>query len=102
MVLVQQCHKHFFLYLALDVTASFICEIHCLALDGFNLNTVHKLSNKEKKISAELGFDPRGAGWEAKVLPLCYAVPQQWQNHPKGFSELPLSIQVLSCFQTPM
>ena len=36
------------------------------------------------------------------MLPLCYAVPQQWQNHLKGFSELPLSIQVLSCFQTPM
>ena len=36
-------------YLALDVTAKCICEIHCLALDGFDLNTVHQLSSKEKK-----------------------------------------------------
>ena len=34
--------------LALDVTANYICEIHCLALDGFKLNTVHQLSNKGK------------------------------------------------------
>ena len=26
-----------------------ICEIHCIALDGFDLYTVHKLSSKEKK-----------------------------------------------------
>ena len=32
-----------------DVTANCICEIHCLALDGFDLNTVLKLSSKEKK-----------------------------------------------------
>ena len=36
--------------LALDITANCICEIHCLALDGFDLHTVHKLSSKEKKI----------------------------------------------------
>ena len=35
--------------LALDVTANCICELHCFALDGFDLNTVHKLSSKEKK-----------------------------------------------------
>ena len=31
------------------VTASCINEIQCLAPDGFDLNTVHKLSSKEKK-----------------------------------------------------
>ena len=39
----------FLLYLALDVTANCICEINCLALDGFHLNTVHQLSSEEKK-----------------------------------------------------
>ena len=39
----------FLLYLALDITAHCICEIHGLALDGFDLNTVQKLSSKEKK-----------------------------------------------------
>ena len=42
-------------YLALDVTANSICEIHCLALDGFILNAVHKLSGKEKKSRRILG-----------------------------------------------
>ena len=28
-------------YLALDVTADCICEIHCIALDGFDLYTIH-------------------------------------------------------------
>ena len=40
---------HFLWYLALDITANCICEIHCLALDGFDLNSVHKLSSKDKK-----------------------------------------------------
>ena len=44
--------EDFLWYLALDVTANWICETHCLALDGFNLNTVHKLSNKEKYIGS--------------------------------------------------
>ena len=39
----------FLLNLALDATTNFICEIHCLALGGFDLDTVHKLSSKEKK-----------------------------------------------------
>ena len=41
--------RYFLEYLALDVTANCICEIHCFALDGFDLNTVHQLSRKEKK-----------------------------------------------------
>ena len=35
---------------SLDVTADCICSIRRLALDGFDLYTVHQLSNKEKKI----------------------------------------------------
>ena len=70
----------FFGSLALDVNAYCICEIHYLALDGVDLNTIHKLSSKEinsprEKISAELGFQPGAAGWEASELPLCYAAP---------------------------
>ena len=41
--------KHFLQYLALDITANYICEIHCSSLDGLYLNTVHKLSRGEKK-----------------------------------------------------
>ena len=64
---------HLLWYLTLDVTTNCIREIHCFALDGFNLNTVYKLSSKEKKISAEPGFEPEAAGWEERMLPLCYA-----------------------------
>ena len=45
-----ESHCGFLQYLALDATANCICEIHCLALDGFYLNTVHKLSSKEKNL----------------------------------------------------
>ena len=41
--------KLFLLYLDLDVTAYWVCEIHCLALDGFELETVYPLSSKEEK-----------------------------------------------------
>ena len=58
--------------LALDITANYICEIQYLALDGFDLNTVHKLRSKEilreRKILAELGYEPGAAGWEARML----------------------------------
>ena len=42
-------------YLALDIPANCICEIHTVALDDFYLNTVHKLSSKEK--TSQLGLD---------------------------------------------
>ena len=58
----------FLLCLALGVTANCICEIHCLAVDGFNLHNVHKLSSKEK-IFGQSG----AAGWEARMVPLCHA-----------------------------
>ena len=38
----------FLYYLTQDITADCICKIYCLALDGFDLNTVHKVSSKEK------------------------------------------------------
>ena len=60
----------FSLFLALDVTANCICEIRRLALDGFDINTVHKLRSKEKKISAEPGFEPRAAGLPNTPPPL--------------------------------
>ena len=45
--------KPFLLYLALDVTTYCIREIHCLALDGFDINTIHKLRSKEKNSQEE-------------------------------------------------
>ena len=35
-----------------------IYEINCLALDGFNLNSVHKLSSKEKLSWQSQGSNP--------------------------------------------
>ena len=44
--------------------------------------TVYKLSSKEKKISAEPGFEPRAAGWEARMLVrLCYKALQSHGTH---------------------
>ena len=69
---------------------SCICEIYCLAQDGFDLNTVHKLSSNEKNYlwswesNPELGIKPMVAGWEAWMLPLCYGAPpwflMSWQS----------------------
>ena len=61
--------EEFLKYLALDVTSNCVCELNCLARDGFDLNTVHKLSSKEP------GFETGDAGWEEKMLPLCYIAP---------------------------
>ena len=45
-VLLWVVRRHrYLLYSALDITANFIWEIQCLALDGFDLNIVHKLSS---------------------------------------------------------
>ena len=43
---------------ALDITATSICEIHYLALDGFDVNTAHKLSSKEKKYRQSRDWNP--------------------------------------------
>ena len=65
----------FFKYLA-----KCICEINCLAQDGFDLNAVHKLSIQEKEILAKPGFKLWAAGWEARILPMCYAATPS-NNH---------------------
>ena len=44
----------------------------------FDLNTVHKLSRKE---ILEKRFEPGAAGWEERMLPLCYAPPSPL-NYP--------------------
>ena len=64
----------FLFHLALDDTAKCICEIHYLALDGFDLNNVHKVSSREKKSSGEPGFERRAA----RMLPLFYAALIQY------------------------
>ena len=58
-----------------DVAANCICEIPSLpiALDWFNLKTLHKLSSNERKMPAEPGFEPGAARREA--LPLGIAAP---------------------------
>ena len=72
---IHYVQNNFLLYFVLEVTANCICEIHRLALNGFNLNTVHQLSSREKNITGEPGFESGAAGWEARMLPLCYAAP---------------------------
>ena len=66
--------RDFLVYLALDVTANCICEIRYLALDGFDLNAVHKLSSKGKNISAQPGFEPMGVSHPAALCDL-WATP---------------------------
>ena len=41
---------YFFKNLAVDIAANCICEIHCSLLDEINLNIIHKLSSKDKKL----------------------------------------------------
>ena len=58
--------------LVVDVIANCFCEIHRLALDGFDLNTVHKLSSKEKKSRQSQDSNP---GLLGGMLALCNAAP---------------------------
>ena len=65
----------FYLYcLTLDVTLNCIKEIHCLALDGFVLNTVHKLSSKDKKSRLGLNLNPGLLGGKQERF-LCATQP---------------------------
>lgn len=62
----------------LDLTANWICEILALpvALDGFDLRTVHKLSSNEReKNLGRARIWTRAAKWEAQMLPTCFAAP---------------------------
>ena len=54
--------KIFLYYLDLAITANCISENNCLALDGFDLNTVHKIRQQREKISTVLEFETRTAG----------------------------------------
>ena len=71
----------FFKYLAMDITPTCICEIHCLALDGFDLNTVRKLSSKEKKSQLSQDSNPGLLGGKQEWF-LCASQPlkmcQKW------------------------
>ena len=63
-------------YFALDVTANCICEIHSIALDGFDLNTAHKLSSYETQ-----------AGWDSNSgllggMQECYLCATQPPSRP--------------------
>ena len=48
----------FLQYLAQDITPNGISGIHCLAQDGFDLNTVHKICTKDKKKYQTSGATP--------------------------------------------
>ena len=68
----------------LDNTAICICEIHCLALDGVDLNTLHKLGSKEKK--SQLSRDSNSGLLSGKLE--CYLCTMQppcnietWAHH---------------------
>ena len=69
--------------------ADCICEIPCISTRWvLSLNTDHELSNMqywEEKISAEPGFKPRAAWWEARMLPLCYAPPSYLRWVPRAW-----------------
>ena len=67
LVLLLPGKKH---NLGLDVSANCICEIHCIALDGFDTNTVHKLSCKDKKSQQSLDSNPGQLGGK-QVCFLC-------------------------------
>ena len=69
------------MYLALDVTTNCICEIHGITLDGFNLNTAHKLSSKEKKILTEPGFKPGAASWKQECYLCATQPPCQFRSY---------------------
>ena len=58
----------------MDVTANCICEIDCLALDGFDLNPVHKLISKEKKSRQSWDSNPGQLGGKQECF-LCAAQP---------------------------
>ena len=64
----------FLYYLAMGITANCICEIFLLALDGFDLNAVHKLSSNEKKSRQSQSSNPRLLGGRQDCF-LCATQP---------------------------
>ena len=61
-----------------DQPLSFLCTVHSLISAAVNKSQQHQIF-KEKN-SGTLRIKPGTAGWEAQTLPLCYAVPQCWQE----------------------
>ena len=43
-----------------------------IALAGLELNIVHKLISEEQNYLLEPRFEPGAAGWEERMLPLCW------------------------------
>ena len=52
----------------MDVTANCISEIACVALDEFDLYTVHKLRSKEKKSRLSQDLNPGLLGGKQECL----------------------------------
>ena len=87
---------NFFYCWALDVTANCICQIICKALDGFDLNTVHKLSCKEKKSWRSWDLNP-GLLVGRQESFLC-ALPRRFEAKEL----LKLRWKICSCHWKPM
>ena len=87
--------KHFLQYFALDVTANCICEIHWLALNGSDLNAVHKRTSKEKKSQ----WSRLGSKNAFSVLrsPLGHKYMPQDTHHWKHQTSIWTSIYVSKC-----
>ena len=66
--------KTFLKYLSIDITAYCICEIHCIALDEFDLKTVHQLNSKEKKSQLRRDSNPGLLGGKEECC-LCTTQP---------------------------
>ena len=76
--LTAEKHILFLQFLAPDITAICICEIHCLALGGFDLNTVHKISSEEKKSRRSWDLSPGLLGGKEECFHCAI-----W-SHPRG------------------
>ena len=70
------------LCLILGFTANCIFEIHCLALDGFDVNTAYKPSSKDKKSWQSRVLNPGLLVWKLECF-LCATQPP-WRNKNKN------------------
>ena len=50
-------------------------EIHCSSLERVWSQYCSQTKQQREKILAVLGFEPGTVGWDARMLPLCYAAP---------------------------
>ena len=72
----------------MDVTANCICDIHCIAIDGFDLNTVHKLSSQEKKSQLRRDSNPGLLDGNQQLLEL--------RKHKNGKNDVRMKLSVLA------